>query len=208
MARSWLDAAGSNFKSGAEALHRKFLGILADSTCTNCQSAGFGEAILAAWLQTAWGDFTKNLIVASAIGTRRTRGTPVKGVAGVKSRSQAEQMVRAAAAYAAKKHGTNRPFWHYPAFAIEVGDCLELKNLWRLELALGSTVVPGQITSFRNYLIHPDENTRHKYEKLQATLGMHSIGPEHLLHQFLQPGLIVFTSWVRELQRIADDSTG
>ena len=207
MARSWLDASASTFKSSAEALHDKFLAILADSACTGCESAGFGEAILAAQLQTAWSSFTHDLIVASALGTRRRRGTNVRGIAGVRSRAEAESMVRSTAACTAIKRGTPYAVWHSPSFAIDVGTHLGLKNLSRLEDALGATLVPVQITDFRNYLVHPGDKTRQKYEKLQAKLGMHRMEPQHLLHQLQGPGLTVFTSWVRELQRIADDST-
>ena len=207
MARSWLDVAASTFKSGAEALHENFLAISADSACAGCQSAGFGEAILATWLQTAWSDFTRDLIIASALGTRRRRGTPVRAIAGVRSRGEAASMVRSTAACTARKHGTTRPVWHSPSFAIEVGAHLGLRNLPKLEVALGATLVPGQITDFRNYLVHPGDRTRQKYEELQTKLGMHRMEPQHLLHQFQGPGLTVFTSWVRELQRIADDST-
>ena len=207
MARSWLDVAASAFKSGAETLHQKFLAISADSACTGCQTSGFGEAILSAWLQTAWSNFTKDLIVASALGTRRVRGTPVRAIAGVRSRAEAQTMVRSTAACSAKKLGTGNPVWHSPSFAIDVGTQLGLGNLPQLELALGATLVPGQITDFRNYLVHPGDRTRQKYEVLQAKLGLHRMEPEHLLHQFQRPGLTVFTSWVRELQRIADAST-
>ena len=198
--------AAAAFKSGAEALHHRFLAISADSACTGCQSAGFGEAILAAWLQTEWGNFTRNLIVASALGTRRS-GTPVKAIAGVRSPADAEKMVRTAAACAAKIRGTSYPVWHAPLFAIEVGSLIGLHNQPKLEVVLGATLVPGQIADFRNYLVHPGDKTRKKYEGLQAKLGMFGMEPEDLLHQFQGPGLTVFTSWIRELQRIADDST-
>ena len=207
MARSWLDVSASTFKSGVEALHDKFLAIVADSACTGCESAGFGEAILAAQLQTAWSNFTRDLIIASALGTKRRRGTIVRAIAGVRSRAEAESMVRSTAACTAMKFGTPYPVWHSPSFAIDVGTRLGLRNLSRLEDALGATLVPGQIADFRNYLVHPGDKTRQKYEKLQAKLGMHRMEPQHLLHQLHKPGLTVFTSWVRELQGIADDST-
>ena len=207
MARPWLDAAATTFKLGAEELHQKFLAISADPACTGCQSAGFGEAILVAWLQTKWSNFTQDLIVASVLGTRRMRGTPVKAIAGVRSRDEAKKLVKAAASCEAKKRNSNYPIWHNPSFAIDVGTRLELNNLQQLELELGGSRVPRQITDFRNYLVHPGDGTRQKYEDIQAKLGMHSMEPEELLHQLKRPGLTVFTSWVRELQGIADAST-
>ena len=207
MAHSWLDVSASTFNSGAEVLHEKFLAILADSECTGCQSAGFGEAILAAWLQTAWADFTQDLIIASALGTRRQSGTSFSGIAGVRSRAEAQKVVRATAAITAKTSGFSYPIWHSPTFAIDIGNRLGLKNLSQLESTLGPTRVPREITDFRNYLVHPGDRTRQKYEALQAKLGLLRTEPEHLLHQLRGPGLTVFTSWVRALQGIADDST-
>ena len=197
----------SAFDSSAEALHNKFLAILADSACAGCRSAGFGEAILVARLQDEWSSFTRALIVASALGAQRRNGTPVGAIAGVTSPADAENLVRAASACAARKRGSHYPIWHATSFVIEVGDLLKLNNLPQLEITLGPSAVPRQITDFRNYLVHPSTGTRQKYEGLQSKLGMLNLEPEDLLHQSQSPGLPIFTSWVRELQQVADAST-
>ena len=207
MPRSRLDVVASTFQSNSEALHNKFQVMRSDSACTGCQSAGFGEAILVAWLQTKWSDFARELVVASALGTRRTTGNSVKAITGVKTRDDAEKIVKTATKCAIKNRGVSIPGWHSPSFVIEVGTLMQLGNLRKLEVALGPSLVPGQITDFRNYLVHPGTRTRYKYEALQAKLGMINIEPEDLLHQQQEPGLLVFTAWVRELQRIAFDST-
>ena len=207
MAPSRLDVVASTFQTASEGLHDKFLAMTSDAACTGCQHAGFGEAILTAWLQTRWIDFTRDLIIASALGTRRTRGNSVRAVAGVKSRTDAERIVKAATTCAVKNRGLNSPIWHAPSFVVEVGTLVRLRNLRTLKDALGPTVIPEQITAFRNYLVHPGTRTRYRYEALQAKLGMLRMEPERLLHQQQKPGLPVFTSWVRELQRIAYDST-
>ena len=207
MTRNRLDAVAHTFRLGAEALHDKFLKIMKDSACAGCRSSGYGEAILATWLQGSWVRFNRELMVASAQGTRRRRGLPVKAISGVRSQADAEKAVRDAASRAATSRGAKYPIWHDPSFSITVGTILNLNNLSRIEIVLGATFVPRQITAFRNYLIHPGSETRQKYEKLQSQLGMLDAEPEELLHQFQQPGLTVFTSWVRELQKVADDST-
>ena len=207
MAPSRLDVVASTFQTASEGLHDKFLAMTSDAACTGCQHAGFGEAILTAWLQTKWSDFTRELVVASALGTRRTRGNSVQAVAGVKSRADANRIVKAATTCAVKNGGLSSPIWHAPRFVVEVGTLVRLRNLWTLRAALGPTVIPAQITAFRNYFVHPGTKTRYRYEALQAKLGMLHIEPERLLHQQQRPGLPVFTSWVRELQRIAYDST-
>ena len=207
MPHSRLDVVASTFRSNSEALHDKFQAMRSDAACTGCQSAGFGEAILAAWLQTRWSDFARELVIASALGTRRTRGNSVKAVTGVRTRADAERMVKAATKCAIKNRGVLVPVWHAPSFVIEVGNLMQLRNLEYLEAVLGPSLVPAQITDFRNYLVHPGLKTRYKYRALQAKLGMLRIEPEQLLHQQQRPGVPVFTSWVRELQRIANDST-
>ena len=207
MAPSRLDLVASTFQSASEALHDKFLAMASDTSCVGCQYAGFGEAILTAWLQAKWADFTRSLVIASALGTRRTGGNSVKAIAGVKSRSDAQTIIKEAAAHTVKKHRVNTPVWHAPWFVLEVSNFIGLGNIAQLEAALGPTVTPQQVTDFRNYLVHPGTKTRYRYEELQAKLGMLRMEPEHLLHQQRRPGLPVFTSWVRELQRIAYDAT-
>ena len=207
MASSRLDVVASTFQSESEALHQKFIAITSDAACTGCQSAGYGEAILTAHLQTKWIEFTRSLVIASALGTRRTGGNSVRAIAGVKSLSDAERIVKDATILAARNAGFTSAVWHAPRFVIEVGALIKLKKLTTLTAAMGPTLTPEQITDFRNYLVHPGEKTRRKYEVLQAKLGMHYMEPEDLPHQHQRPGLPVFTWWVRELQRIAYDST-
>ena len=207
MPRSRLDTVASNFTACSEAIHDKFLTIRADSACTGCESAGLGEAILTAWLQTSWGEFNRALLIASALGTRRTSGTPIKPAPRVRSENDAEKLVNEGVTQAVKTRGLSWPVWHAPWFVIEVGSIIHLDNRANLQSVLGPTLVPQQITWFRNYLVHPGKSTRPKYEELQAKLGMLRREPEELLHQSVKPGLTVFTSWVRDLQQLAHDST-
>ena len=187
MAPSHLDVVVDTFQWASEELHDKFLSMTSNAACTGCQHAGFGEAIPAAWLQTKWIDFTRDLVIASALGTRRTGGNSVQAVAGVKSQADAERVVKAATTRAVKKHGFSSPVWHAPWFVIEVSNFIGLRNLPKLQAALGPTVTPEQITDFRNYLVHPGNRTRYKYAALQAKLGMLRMEPEHLLHQHRNP---------------------
>ena len=207
MPPSRLDVVASTFKTHSEALHDKFLAMRADIACSGCKSSGFGEAILVAWLQTKWTEFTRSLVIASALGTRRTTGSSVQAVAGIKSLADANRLVKDASACVSERRGVGTPIWHVPGFVIEVSDLMGLRNLSRIEAALSPTNIPGQITDFRNYLVHPGNRTRSKYETLQAKLGMNRMEPEDLPHQQQNPGLPIFTWWVSELQSVAYDST-
>ena len=207
MALSRLDRVNAGFQANAEALHDKFCAIRLDHCCSGCRSAGFGEAILTAWLQTSWGSFTRSLIIASTLGTRRTSANAFQALPGVRSNTDAERKVKAASAEVVEKHRYSDPVWHAPLFVVEVSNLLAIRNKSTIEITIGATSIPKQISRFRNYLVHPDERTRSEYNALQASLGMLRTEPEDLLHNEIKPGLPVFTEWVRELQRVAHAST-
>lgn len=207
MPKGRLQAVAAAFEARSELLRTKFLSMTTDHACTECWSAGLGEAVLSAWLQTTWGDFTRELIIASAQGTRRTQGNSVLAAPGVKSRSDAERIVKVASTSAFKNRGLGSPIWHAPWFAIDVGTRISVRNLETLRPILGSSVVPKQITDFRNYLVHPGIYTRSKYEELREQLGLFGVEPEHLLRRQSESHDMVFTIWIDELQRIAHAST-
>ena len=183
MALNRFDRVRLGFHNEAETLHNKFLSIRSDANCFGCRSAGFGEAVLAAELQTRWTEFMRSLVIASTLGTRRTRGTSVRAIAGVRSEVDAETIVKKATSCALKRHRLYSPIWHAPWFVIEVSAIIGLWNLPKLTISLGSTLTPEQITDFRNYLVHPGHRTRYKYNALQAKLGVYNIEPQDLLHQ-------------------------
>lgn len=208
MAPSSLVEVASEFRSASEDLHDKFLEMRSDEACADCDGAAYGEAILTAWIQSAWGDFTRHLVLASASGAQRQDGTSVQPVAGVTTPADAERRLRDAAKSVASQRGLPAPVWHASWFVVEVGSTLGLGNLGELEAALVPTLVPKQITTVRNALVHPGQRRAfQEYEELQATLGMLNIAPQYLPRQPKSPGVALFTSWVRELQNVADDST-
>ena len=207
MARSRLDAVALTFLSESEALHDTFLHMRSDTACAECHSAALGEALLTAWLQTKWADFTRELLIASALGTRRTTGAAVQRLAGIKSRDDAERVLKEATARCQAARGLGTPVWHAPWFVLQVSEVIALNNLTRLQMSLGPTLVPKYMNTVRNYLVHPGAKTRARYEELQEKLGMLQVEPEYLLRQQQSPGLSVFTSWVRELQSVARAST-
>lgn len=194
------------FYSNAEHLHDQFLTIQSDSNCIGCKSSGFGKAILTAWLQARWIDFTHDLLVMSALGVTRNPN-PVQPLPRVHSEQDAKKTVRQACRQVASVRGLQLPILHAPWFVVEVGKFLGLHNLPSIQSALGPSLIPDQITDFRNYLVHPGSRTQQKYSNLQAKLGMVRVEPEDLLDQYQSPGVPLFTAWVRELQRIAYAAT-
>ena len=207
MPSSRLDIASRTFTATAEALHEKFLAATLEPACVECTVAGFSGALYTAWLQTEWGDFSRSLVVASALGTRRKTGASIKAAAGVKTQLDAEKLVKAASACAVKMRGLQQPVWHDPLFVVAVANGVGLANLSTIETALGPTRAPQQITAFRNYLVHPTERNGAKYKKLQAEFGLLNVKPQDFVYQYRARGLPIFTSWIRELQNVAYAST-
>lgn len=207
MSRSRIELLGTKFHRETEVIHDRFRGILADSMCEGCHAAGFGEAVLTFALQVAWSDFCRDLVVVSALGTRRSRGASIGSVSGIRSMQSAEELVMKNARNTVTERRLSNFVWHATWFTIDVGAKVGLQNQSQLELHLGSALAPEQIARFRNYLAHPEASARARYDGLLAKLGMPGVEPEDLLHKELRPGVPVFTHWVRELQRVAYAST-
>lgn len=206
MATPSLQEVAQNFHDEAERLHDSFVKMRSDTACSSCDTAAFGEAILTAWIQTAWGEFGRHLIVASTSSSQNQDGTAIATAEGVESPGDAEKTVKEVAKQVAEEQDLPFPVWHSPTFVLDVGTKLALDNLQAIQLALGSTPAPSQITTVRNVLVHPGKKTRGRYEALRAKLGMLDVAPEYLPRQPLSPGLPLFTWWIRELQSAADDS--
>ena len=207
MPPSRLDIASRTFHANAEALHNKFLVAISDSACVGCTTARFSGAIFTAWLQEEWSSFLRNLIIASALGTRRKTGASVRAIRGVRNWLNAEKIVKGAAICVAKDRGLQQPVWHAPEFVIGVGNSVRLSNLPTIEATLSPTLVPQQLTVFRNYLVHPTNKNRVKYQNLQAEFGLLDVEPQDFVYRYRSRGVPIFTFWVRELQRIANAST-
>ena len=203
MAGADLSAVYEKFYNETEAIHAKFLAIVQDTACAGCQSAGFGEAILTAWLQTKWGEFSRELLIESLL----CMYTANISVTATKTLGDAERTVTKTAREIAAKRGLPFPVWHSTGFVIEVAQEIALSNSTTIEHAIGPTTVPERITQFRNYLVHPTSRNRTKYEELLSKLGMLGKEPQELLHQSVRPGLVIFTSWIRELQFVSQAST-
>ena len=207
MQRSRLDIASRTFQTTAEALHDKFLVATSDPACVACSAAGFSGAVFTAWLQEDWSGFLRNLVIASALGTRRKTGASVRAVPGVTNLPNAEQIINAAAKCVAKHSGLQQPVWHAPKFVIAVSNYVKLANSATITATLSPTLVPQQLTVFRNYLVHPNDKNRIRYQKLQAEFGLLDVEPQDFVYRYRSRGVPVFTSWVRELQSIAHAAT-
>jgi hypothetical protein len=146
-------------------------------------------------------------LVVSALGTRRKTAASVKAVPGVRTETDAEKLVKDAGALEVKTRGVLQPIWHDPLFVVAVADRVGLANLTTIEATLVATRAPKQLTVFRNYLVHPTDKTRSKYQRLQEEFGLLDVEPQDFVYRNRRRGVRVFTSWTRELQDVAYAST-
>lgn len=207
MPSSRLDITSRTFYDTAEALHDKFLVAASDPSCVECTTARFSGALFTAWLQTRWSEFSRRLLVISALGTRRRTAASISAVPGVRTECDAEKLVKDAGAREVETRGVFQPIWHDPLFVIAVAGRVGLANLATIEATLGPTRAPKQLTTFRNYLVHPTDKTRTQYQRLQEEFGLLDVEPQDFVYRYRYLRVPVFTSWTRELQRVAYAST-
>ena len=206
MANSRLDLLADRFRIASESLLARFVSVQSDLDCSTCHSAGFEQALLAAWLQEQWSQFSRDFVIASTQGTRR-KSNPVKSLPGVRTLIDAEKTIKPAASDVATRHGLSIPIWHAPWFVIEVSMLVGLRNVSRIEATFGPTNIPAEVSDFRNYLVHPNTKTKVRYDALQAKYGLFDVEPAQFTSQEQSAGLSLFHGWIQGLQRVAHDVT-
>lgn len=158
-----------------------------------------GVAFLMVRLQALWGEFCRELIVRSAIGDCETRtGMHLRPAPGVKH-------VRDIPAIT--KQFTKQPFWgpgsqwEDPNFAIRQAGFLNVANRNQIALGLGSvTTSTDHLKRVRNFIVHPNKDTRTKYTQAIRILGFRGSLPIQLINQRLPGGVTIFGSWVSNLE--------
>lgn len=156
-----------------------------------------GLLFLVVRLQHLWGEFCRELVVRSAIGDCVTRSglrlPPAPGVNHVRELPII----------------TNRPLpdrsaqWEAPQFAIGQARRLKVANFIQLSLGLGSVTMLEHLRNVRNFIVHPNKDTRPRYYQTARELGYPGMPPAQLLSQRLPGGVTIFDDWISELETAA-----
>ena len=118
-----------------------------------------GRAHLVVRLQHLWGEFSRELIVKSAMGGCRTRtGRILSRVAGV-------QKVSDIPAITSKRLAGPGSNWEDPKFAITQARMLRVENYVEINLGLASANV-SEIKCVRNFIVHPNSFTGDIYARM------------------------------------------
>ena len=161
-----------------------------------------GLAFLVVRIQALWAEFCRELIVRSAIGNCQSRtGLIVAPAPGVKHVRDLSVITR---------QFTKQPFsgpgsqWEDPVFAIRQARFLKVSNLNQISVGLGSvTTNLGYLKRVRNFIVHPNHDTKTKYVQTTRTLGFLGTVPTQLVSQNLPGGVTILATWVSDLETAA-----
>ena len=151
------------------------------------------RAFLVIRLVALWGEFSRMLVVRSALGDfELVSGQLISPAPGIRKmddvRSNAKEDI----------DGT-RAHWHWPTFALTVAQNLRLVNYNQINLGLGSANI-SELVSVRNFIVHPSKNSRVPFENASRSLGVTSTRPDAVLTARRPGGATVFETWVADLQ--------
>ena len=164
-----------------------------------------GQAFLLIRLQHLWGEFCRELVVHSAVGGCPTRsGLVLTAAPDVERVSDIPTII---SRHTKQQFFGPRTQWEDPNFAIRHATFLKVANLNQISLGLGSvTTILQEIKCVRNFVVHPNKDTRNKYVQATRSLGFRGLSPVQLMNQSMRGGITVFDTWVSNLDTAAWNS--
>ena len=145
-------------------------------------------------LLVLWGEYCRNLVIQSAYGNVLTlQGNRLSTIPGINGFSdlRAKLGVDISAGPGTK--------WDEPTWAVQRARQLAPANFTQINLGVGFAPI-DPLRVLRNYLVHPNEHTKGRYQDLAIQLGYPGRQPNELLKSNLQMGQTVFESWIAEFQ--------
>ncbi len=166
-------------------------------TCSEIHRHGKRELVIR--LQVAWGEFCRELVSRSALGSRSVSGMLLTRPPGVSG----EADVRAAAK--AESGGIHAP-WHKPKFATRVAKRLGVQNLTSIQSGLSAFSAVDNVLAVRNYIVHPSKGTKLAFAKVAHKFAPPGVEPDQLLGTLQPGGATLFETWVADLQTMAKNA--
>jgi hypothetical protein len=89
-------------------------------------------------------------------------------------------------------------------FSIDIARNLRIDNYGQVSMALGGISPIDHVINIRNYVVHPDERSRIRYENTLRSIGiMVKTDPISLLRSRVVGGASLLEQWVSDLQTLA-----
>lgn len=153
-----------------------------------------GEVQIINRLLVLWGEYCRNLVIQSTCGNVITlQGNRISSTPGITGFSDLRAKL---GANAGAGPGTK---WDEPAWVIQRARHLAPANLTQINLGVGSAPIV-ELKVLRNYLVHPNEYTKGRYQSLAIQLGYPGRQPNELLKSNLPMGQNVFKAWIADFQ--------
>ena len=158
-----------------------------------------GRSFLVVRLQHIWGEYCRELVIHSALGSCRTvTGTLLAPAPGIANYTDIERLAKKL-----KKPLTGtRASWHDPRFTLDIADCLRITNYNTVSLGLAS-VSTADLVAMRNFLVHPNIRTRQIYGDSVSPATVTAKAPDTQVLSPIVGGGTVFEGWVKTLQQAA-----
>ena len=139
-----------------------------------------------------WGEFSRVLVVRSAMGYCHTRsGRALFRVPVVGTVSDIPKITH-------KPMAGPRAYWYDPQFAIDCASDLSVLNYNEISLGLGSADL-SEIKCVRNFIVHPNSYTNANYLQLTRNRGLFGVDPDTLMSQRIVGGATLFETWIEDL---------
>ena len=125
-------------------------------------------------------------------------GTRLPRVSGVRQWKDVERVAR-------ETTGGRRDVpWHIPERSAQIALKLAPKNATRIATALSSVSPIDEIRAIRNYVVHPNRDTRVKYDAAARRAGLFEPDPDTLLTAKVYPENVTrFEYWANQIRIVA-----
>ncbi len=155
-----------------------------------------GRLFLVIRLLGLWSEFSRQLVVLSALGGLvTTSGTVLAPAPGVSRFSDIASTLKKPLS----GPGAN---WHWPTYSVGAAQDLKVANYTQISLGLGSANIQP-IMAVRNFLAHPGHHSATEYRNFTQSIGLRGYDPDDLVLHKIPGGATLFETWVKDVQNAA-----
>ncbi len=194
-----------DFRKDSNRLAKRFCSPLPtsppyDRTCPAIHTDA--QALLVLYLQTAWAEYCRALVLYSLMGATTSAGRRLVSPLQRSSLPDAQARLTAVAKSVAEAMGVTGQVWHSHEFVIRMVEGLGIQNQNEIALPLEADVVVGHLNGVRNYVAHPNGDALRRFDRVASAYGLPGADIGTFLNHAPQ-GSPLFVAWIQQLQQLA-----
>ena len=144
-----------------------------------------------------WGEFCRQVVVASAIGGYKTYGgKTLNSAPNIKRSSDVLRVMQTTSITGPRIN------WHDPRWTLQKASAIQPDNLNEITLGIGAAPY-DHFRRVRNFVIHSNAHTRAEFNTVALGFSLLGVSADELLTWRLPGGGTVMESWVRDFQNAA-----